>query len=133
MLKFTKAIYTAVLLGTIAWTSIAHAENNAPQGKFAGGGYRVETGNGGDYVGYDRQGKKLVILGNRLSTHGKTAEWTNKGYTYRLSGVGNSLAGNRKTAIVEDGENSTVYHKVMLTIVNPQGRTILNQMMNRVN
>jgi hypothetical protein len=131
MLKFTNTICAAVLLTTISWAGVARSENNPPQGEYTGGGYRVETGNGGDYVGYDRQGKKLVISGNRLSTNGKTAEWRNNGYTYRLTGIGNSLAGNRKTSTAEDGENSTVYNKVRLTITNPQGRVILNQIMSR--
>jgi hypothetical protein len=131
MLKVTKTICAAVLLTTIAWSGIARAENNAPQGEYTGGGYKVETGNGGDYVGYDRQGKKLVIPGDRLSTRGRTAEWRNNGYIYRLTGIGNSLAGNRKTVSAEDAENSTVYNKVRLTISNPQGRVILNQVMNR--
>jgi hypothetical protein len=132
MLKFAKTICTTVLLTTIVWTSVAHADNNSPQGVYSGGGYKVETGNGGEYVGYDRQGKKLVIHGDRLSVSGKTSVWTNNGYTYRLTGIGNSLAGNRQTQSPEDGENSTVYHKVRLRIVNPQGRTILNQIMTRV-
>ena len=133
MLKFTKTICAAVLLISITCAGVARAENNAPQGVYSGGGYKVETGNGGDYVGYDRRGRKLVILSNRLTIHGKTAEWTNKGYTYRLTGIGNSLAGNSNTVTAEDGENSTVYNKVRLTIINPQGRVILNQIMNRIN
>jgi hypothetical protein len=89
-MKLTKAVCTMALLSTIAWTSNASGENNAPQGQFAGGGYRVETGNTGVYFGYDRQGRKLVISGNRSSTHGKTARWKNNGYIYQLTGSGKS-------------------------------------------
>src|SRR4028118_477916 len=47
MLKFTKTICAAVLLISITCAGVARAENNAPQGVYSGGGYKVETGNGG--------------------------------------------------------------------------------------
>ncbi len=41
-------LVSVVLLAAIAGADVARAENNPPQGKYSGGGYRVETGNDSD-------------------------------------------------------------------------------------
>jgi hypothetical protein len=125
MLKFTKTICVAVLLSTIAWSSVANANDSAgigaPLGSYSGGGYRVMLdGRTGDYVGFDRQGRKLVINQNRSYPADRTVQWTNKGYTYRITGIGEPIAD------IDD------FKKVRLTVSNPQGRVILNQILNRV-
>jgi hypothetical protein len=124
MMKFTKTICTAVLLTTIAWSGIASAGIKydgvgAPVGTYSGGGYKV-IANGADYIGFDRQGRKLV-LGDPSHPTGQSAEWENRGYTYRLTGIGNP-----------QDDTPDLYNKVRLTISDPQGRVILNQIMNRV-
>jgi hypothetical protein len=129
MLKFTEMICTTVLLTMIVCSGAAHAGNNALLGEYSGGGYKVKSGDSGSYIFYDRQGKKLVIPGSRLIAHGQAAEWTSKGYVYRLTGI----AGSGQTGTIENGENSAIYYKVMLTVVNPQGQEVLNQMLNKIN
>jgi hypothetical protein len=125
MMKFTKTICAVVLLGTISWTSIARADGEGigtPDGSYRGGGYRVTvSAKTGEYTGFDRQGAKVVIGKPIYRASGSdTVEYKNRGYTYRLTPLG------------QPRENDGDYAKVVLTIVNPQGRVILNQMMNRV-
>jgi hypothetical protein len=126
MMKFTKTICAAVLLSSIAWTSVAHAEDSAgigtPEGSYSGGGYRV-TVRGREYIGFDRQGKKLVLSEPLYRVGSDTVEFKNKGYTYRLT-----PSGKHRDNDSSDGD----YTKVLLTITNPQGRTILKQVMNNV-
>jgi hypothetical protein len=92
MNKFTKTIYAAMLLSTIAWADVARADGEGigtPLGSYSGGGYRVILdGRTGDYIGFDRQGRKLVIHRSPSYPADRTVEWKNKGYTYRLTGVG---------------------------------------------
>jgi hypothetical protein len=124
MLKFTKTMCVAVLLMTIAWASVANADGEgigAPLGSYSGGGYRVILdGRTGEYVGFDRQGRKLVINQNPSYPADQTAQWKHKGFTYRIAGIG------------EPVNNAEDFRKVRLTIFNPQGRVILNQIMNRI-
>jgi hypothetical protein len=123
MLKFTKTMCVAVLLTTIAWVGVANADGEgigAPLGSYRGGGYRIILdGRTGEYVGFDRQGRKLVISQNPSYPADRTAQWKHKGYTYRITGIGQPVA------------NAEDFRKVRLTISNPQGRVILNQIMNR--
>lgn len=136
MMKFTKTICATVLITLIstAWTSIARSENASPLGTFIGGGYKVIVGSGGEYVGYDPQGKKLVIPSSRMSSSGKTVEWRNNGYIYRLTGIGNSLAGpEAATANGNDADDSTDYRRVSLTIISPKGRVVLSQILKNPN
>jgi hypothetical protein len=128
MIKFTKTICATSLLATLSWAGIASAENAFPIGTFRGGGYEVTSPFGGDYMGCDRQGRKIVIPSSQRSSNGKTVKWTNKGFTYSLTGVGNSLAGPNGKGV--DPEDSNDYRKVALTIANPQGRVILSQILN---
>jgi hypothetical protein len=126
MFKFTQTSCAAILLTTIAWADLARSENTnaitAPVGSYRGGGYQaISDGRSGDYTGFDRQGHKLVIHRPTYPAD-RTVEWKNKGYTYRLTGIGKS-----------QDDSPDLYGKVMLTISNPQGRVILNQMMNRIN
>ncbi len=122
MLKFIKTICVAALISTIAWTSVANADGEgigAPLGSYSGGGYKIILdGRTGEYVGFDRQGRKLVIR-NPSYPADRTAQWTNKGYTYRITGIG------------EPVDNAEDFRRVRLTISNPQGRVILNQIMSR--
>ena len=124
MLKFTKSIFTTLLLtATISWAGVANADGEgigAPLGSYSGGGYRIVLdGRSGDYTGFDRQGRKLVIR-NPSYPADRTAQYTNKGYTYRISGIG------------EPENDAEDFRKVRLTISNPQGRVILDRVLNRV-
>jgi hypothetical protein len=116
------------LLTTIAYMGVAKAENAPPIGSFSGGGYSVQAGVGGDYVGRDPQGRKLFIPYAQSSHSGKTIQWKNKGYIYRLTGIGNSLAGPKAGGI--DPEDSTDYRQVSLKIISPNGRVILSKTLN---
>jgi hypothetical protein len=126
MMKFTKTICAAVLLSSIAWTSVVHADDSAgigtPEGSYSGGGYRV-TVRGRDYIGFDRQGKKLVLSQPIYRTGRDTVDYKHKGYTYRLTPLGQHRDNDSS-----DGD----YTKILLTIINPQGRVILKQVMNNV-
>jgi hypothetical protein len=79
------------LLGAITWTSIVHADDSAgigtPEGSYSGGGYRVIV-LGRDYIGFDRQGKKLVLSEPIYRTGRNTVDYKSKGYTYRLTPLG---------------------------------------------
>jgi hypothetical protein len=123
-MKFTQAISTAILATTIVWAGPASADGEGigtPDGSYRGGGYQVISNpRNGTYTGIDRSGRKLVIRSRPSYPADQTKQWKNKSYTYRLTGIGEPTDG--------DGD----YDRVMLTIVNPQGRTILNQMLNRV-
>jgi hypothetical protein len=120
MLKFIKTFCVASVLSTIAWTGVAHADGEgmfSPLGSYRGGGYKIILdGRSGDYVGFDRQGRKLVIHQKPSYPTDGTVQWINKGYTYRVTGIG-------------DAEE---FLKVRLTISNPQGRVILTQILNKV-
>lgn len=122
------AACTTFLLTTIAFTGIVRAENAPPIGSFSGGGYSVQARVGGDYIGRDPQGRKLLIPYTQSSHSGKTIEWKNKGYIYRLTGIGNSLAGPKVGGI--DPEDSTDYRKVSLKVIDPKGRVILSKILN---
>jgi hypothetical protein len=122
------------LLTTIAYMGVAKAENAPPIGSFNGGGYSVQAGVGGDYVGRDPQGRKLLIPSSQINCNGnnyckgKTIKWINKGYTYSLTGIGNSLAGPKTGGI--DPEDSTDYRKVSLKVIDPKGRVVLSKILN---
>jgi hypothetical protein len=112
------------LLSIVTWTSIARSEPDyaitAPSGSYRGGGYRITIDSrSGDYTGFDRQGRKLVIHSPSYPAD-LTAQYTNKGYTYRIIGIG------------QPGDYADDFQKVRLTVANPQGRVILNQILNRV-
>jgi hypothetical protein len=123
MLKFTKLICTAVLFTSIAWAGVASADGEgigAPLGSYSGGGYRIILdGRSGDYTGFDRQGHKLVLNSPSYPAD-RTAQYTNKGYVYRIVGIG------------QPGDNAEDFKKVRLMISNPQGRVILDRILNRV-
>lgn len=114
------------LLGAITWTSIVHADDSAglgtPEGSYSGGGYRV-TVLGRDYIGVDRQEKKLVLSEPIYRTGRDTVDYKSKGYTYRLTPLGKPRSNDSS-----DGD----YSKILLTIINPQGRVILKQVMNNI-
>jgi hypothetical protein len=124
MLKFTKTICAAMLLSIVAWMSIARSEPDyaitAPSGSYSGGGYRITIDSrSGDYTGFDRQGHKLVIHSPSYPAD-LTAQYTNKGYTYRIIGIG------------QPGDYADDFRKVRLTVANPQGRVILDRILNKV-
>jgi hypothetical protein len=81
-----------------------------------------------DYVGRDPQGRKLFIPYAQSSHSGKTIQCKNKGYIYRLTGIGNSLADPKAGGI--DPEDSTDYRQVSLKAIEPNGRVILSQILN---
>jgi hypothetical protein len=130
-MKPITGIVTAILIATIARSNIARAENAPPVGRFSGGGYSIDLGSSGEYLGSDRSRRRILIPRNRQRSSGNTSEWENDGYIYRVSGVGNSLAeSNTKPTSFYDPTSSKDYRQVALTILNPSGRIILYKILN---
>lgn len=118
-------IISAIVFATIARSSVVRAENAPPRGSFSGGGYTIEIGSEGDYVGSDRSRRRIVIPRSQHRYNGQTSEWTNEGYIYRVTGIGNSLAESKvKPFKLYEPSDSTDYRKAALTIINPSGRIV---------
>jgi hypothetical protein len=131
-MKLKIGLVTAILVTTLVRSNIAIAENVlSPMGSFRGGGYSIELGSGGDYVGSDRSRRRIVIPRNRQRSNGQTSEWENEGYIYRVTGVSNSFAeSNTKPTTTYKPAHSKDYRQVALTIINPSGRIILYKILN---
>jgi hypothetical protein len=153
-MEVTKTICVAVLLTTIVLTASVKAnevetviigdkpietgrsistfnravrdEKYPPKGEYASSYYRIEITAGGDYISYDREGRKSVIFSNYLTTEGKTAEWRYQGYVYRLYEP-SSRSNRRRPMRFQD--HATVREKTMLMITDPQGKEIFHEEM----
>jgi hypothetical protein len=96
------------------------------KGKYDSNYYRIEITEGGDYLSYDREGRKLVIFSNYLTTKGKTAEWRYQGYVYRIyEPSSRSDRSDRRSPMIF--QDPTVREKTMLTITDPQGNEIFHE------
>jgi hypothetical protein len=130
-MKLITGLITAILVATIARSQVTQAENAPPMGRFSGGGYSIELGSGGDYVGSDRSRRRILIPNSRHRASGQTSEWEHDGYIYRVTGLNNSLAASKVKPIkTYNPGNSTDYRQVALTIINPSGRIILYKILN---
>jgi hypothetical protein len=130
-MKLITGLIATILVATIARAQVAQAENEPPMGRFSGGGYSIELGSGGDYVGSDRSRRRISIPSSRHRASGQTSEWENDGYIYRVTGLNNSLAASKVKPIkTYDPGNNTDYRQVALTIINPSGRIILYKILN---
>jgi hypothetical protein len=132
-MKFTINTCAVILLTTIVLTAsvkanevdrpidtfsyAARAEKYPPKGKYYSSNYRIEITASGDYLSYDRKGRKLVIFSNYLTTEGKTAEWRYQGYVYRIYEP--SSRSDRRPMRFQVYQ--TVREKTMLMIIDPQG------------
>jgi hypothetical protein len=142
-MKFIQASCVAILLTTIAVTSntkaahvetivtgtfnhITKHEKYPPKGEYASSYYRIEITAGGDYISYDREGRKSVIFSNYLTTEGKTAEWRYQGYIYRLY---EPISRSNRRRPMRFQDHMTVDEKTMLMITDPQGKEIFHEEM----
>ncbi len=129
-MKLIRTSCTILLSTIIIQPGIARAENEPPIGSYCGGSYCVSIGDGGLYVGRDPQGRKLIIPHTQSSFWGKTYEWKHKGYIYRVTGIGNSMAG--PNSIGNNPEDNNDYRQVSLNIISFTGRVILFQILNNL-
>jgi hypothetical protein len=94
------------------------AQNNPGSilGVFKGGGYTLNLGNGGDYIGEDSENNRLVIGSDRSSSNRNNTDttWVNAGYRYRVTALGPA-----------DSEGAT--QRVLLRVYSPQGRIIVKK------
>jgi hypothetical protein len=129
-MKLITGLIATILVAAIA-PQVAQAGNEPPMGRFSGGGYSIELGSGGDYVGSDRSRRRISIPSSRHRASEQTSEWENDGYIYRVTGLNNSLAASKVKPIkTHNPGNSTDYRQVALTIINPSGRIILYKILN---